>query len=564
MQIFLSYKKPIVCNENEKVWQNEWGGKIIFSHGTTAARGVAVLVAKDFYQYITNITTDDEGRIIIFDIKQDDVNITVAAIYAPNCDNPNFFKTLSVLLAERHEHKLIIGDFNLVMDVELDRENTYNNNNKARDEVENLCDQYCLKDLWRVWNEQRREFSWFKKGSYPMKASRIDFALVSGGIDQKVQTIQYLSSVFTDHRGVYLVLDPSPFHRGVGYWKFNNSLLCNKEFLQGMNIEINKVIASSSHKTSIEQWELLKVKMRQFSVEFSGAMASEHKLIISELSEKINDYESRLPLNRDETEILENTRLDLEEKTLERIKGVMFRSKAKWYAEGEKNSKYFFNLEKARYNGKTCYKLITDSGEEVTTPYEIIQEQKKFYSQLYQKDEQVNFSLVNNYGIFVPENIAKDQSCQLELSDLENAIKGMKNNKTPGEDGLPVDFYKVFWSQFRNVFYGMVKQCFVEECLHDSARMGILNLIPKANKDTRYVKNLRPITLLNVDYKIIEKAIANKMMPALEHIINKDQRGFMKDRRISVNIRKMLDIMHQVEKDDLEAVVLSLDFVKCF
>ena len=54
------------------------------------------------------------------------------------------------------------------------------------------------------------------------------------------------------------------------------------------------------------------------------------------------------------------------------------------------------------------------------------------------------------------------------------------------------------------------------------------------------------------------------MIPALPKIIHTDQRGFMKDRRISVNIRKMLDIMHQAEKDDLEAVILSLDFVKCF
>ena len=82
--------------------------------------------------------------------------------------------------------------------------------------------------------------------------------------------------------------------------------------------------------------------------------------------------------------------------------------------------------------------------------------------------------------------------------------------------------------------------------------------------EIRYVKNLRPITLLNTDYKVIEKAVANKMIPALEHIIHNDQRGFMKDRRISVNIRKMLDIMYLAEKQDLEAVVLSLDFVKCF
>ena len=92
----------------------------------------------------------------------------------------------------------------------------------------------------------------------------------------------------------------------------------------------------------------------------------------------------------------------------------------------------------------------------------------------------------------------------------------------------------------------------------------VLNLIPKANKDSRLIKNLKPITLLNTDYKIVEKAIANEMIPALEYIISRNQRGFMKDRKISVNIRKMLDIIHLAKTQDLEAVVLSLDFVKCF
>ena len=140
----------------------------------------------------------------------------------------------------------------------------------------------------------------------------------------------------------------------------------------------------------------------------------------------------------------------------------------------------------------------------------------------------------------------------------------MNNNKTPGQDGIPEDFYKVFWTKIKELFMEMLHESYNTKKLHQTARQGILNLIPKQNKDTRQIKNLRPITLLNTDYKIIEKAIANKMMPALKEIINKDQRGFMKDRRISVNIRKMLDIMQHAEKEDLEAVVLSLDFVKCF
>ena len=179
-------------------------------------------------------------------------------------------------------------------------------------------------------------------------------------------------------------------------------------------------------------------------------------------------------------------------------------------------------------------------------------------------DEDVSFTLTNKTGIKVPELLKEQQNIQITMSDLAIAVKAMRNNKTPGEDGIPVDFYKVFWCKIKDVFYSMVLESYEKEMLPGSLRKGILNLIPKPKKDSRFIKNLRPITLLNTDYKVVEKAIANKMLPALEHIISQDQRGFMKNRRISVNIRKMLDIIHQAKVEDLEAVVLSLDFVKCF
>ena len=230
----------------------------------------------------------------------------------------------------------------------------------------------------------------------------------------------------------------------------------------------------------------------------------------------------------------------------------------------KKNTKYFYALEKAKYNAKTCYSIINEQGNETQDQKEILQVQQAYYKKLYQEDKDVSFNLENKYGISVPVEIHGEQSSQLTIIDLQEAIKGMKNNKTPGSDGIPIDFYKVFWTILKEPFYDMMVYTYDEQQLHTTAREGILNLIPKSNKDTRLIKNLRPITLLNTDYKIIEKAIANKMIPALTDIIHKDQRGFMKDRRISVNIRKLLDIMQQTEAEDMEAVVLSLDFVKCF
>ena len=62
-------------------------------------------------------------------------------------DTPTFFRKLGQLLRQRSEHKIIVGDFNLVLDVEMDRENTYYNNNRSRDELLEIADEFCMVDI---------------------------------------------------------------------------------------------------------------------------------------------------------------------------------------------------------------------------------------------------------------------------------------------------------------------------------------------------------------------------------------------------------------------------------
>ena len=352
----------------ESVWKNEWGGEAFFSHGTTAARGVAIFTSKSIASKISKVEIKEDGRLIIVDLKENGVNLTIVSLYAPNEDIPEFFTKIIEKLRNRQEHKIIIGDFNLALDVDMDRLNTYNNNNKALTEVENMMDEFYLKDIWRTYNGNMREYSWIKRGSIPTKASRIDYALVSAGIDQKVEMIQYISSIKTDHRGVYLMIDLEPFERGKGFWKMNTSLLQEHNYISQMNEDLERTIKAAALKKPIELWETIKKRIKTTTINYCRNRSSEERLIISQLSEKVNEYESNLPLNLADSNLLEATKEELEEKTFERIKGVMFRSKVKWYEEGERSSKYFYALEKAKYNAKTCFKLIKDDGSEVSTP----------------------------------------------------------------------------------------------------------------------------------------------------------------------------------------------------
>ena len=101
----------------QTIWENEWGGKIYFSHGTQASKGIALLIKKDFVHSISNVKIDEDGRFIVVDLTLNQEVISVLALYA-NEDNPNFFMKLASLMRERSEHKIVLGDYNLTLNVQ--------------------------------------------------------------------------------------------------------------------------------------------------------------------------------------------------------------------------------------------------------------------------------------------------------------------------------------------------------------------------------------------------------------------------------------------------------------
>ena len=87
----------------------------------------------------------------------------------------------------------------------------------------------------------------------------------------------------------------------------------------------------------------------------------------------------------------------------------------------------------------------------------------------------------------------------------------MECNKTPGSDGLPADFYKVFWNDIADYFLKSINYAYQTGQMSITQRRGIVKLIPKKDAELYLTKNWRPISLLNCDYKIAAKAIANRL-----------------------------------------------------
>ena len=116
----------------------------------------------------------------------------------------------------------------------------------------------------------------------------------------------------------------------------------------------------------------------------------------------------------------------------------------------------------------------------------------------------------------------------LTARECVESLKNMESNKTPGTDGIPVEFYKVFWNDIKPFFFASINASRTKGLLSISQRRGLLTLIPKKDKALCYIKNWRPISLLNCDYKIAAKSIANRIKRTLPSVINSDEARFQK------------------------------------
>ena len=99
----------------------------------------------------------------------------------------------------------------------------------------------------------------------------------------------------------------------------------------------------------------------------------------------------------------------------------------------------------------------------------------------------------------------------------------MNNNKSPGNDGFTVEFYCTFWPVLGDIIVVALNEAYDKGSLSTSQKQGIITLIEKEGKDAVYIQNYRPITLLNVDYKIISKVLASRIKNVLGEIIHHDQ-----------------------------------------
>ena len=563
--------------EIENTWRQEWDGDIIFSHGSKHSKGTIIMFHKKLDFKIIKTEVDVDGRYVLCQLEIQGETFVCLNIYAPNTmheKQPFFSKlmnTLQNLNVSSSDKIIIAGDWNSIQDVEFDKKGgNVNAGETVTESMNDLVNFMELADIWRVINPTTKRFTFRQKK--PLIQSRLDYFYISHELQDYVYRADIIPSIWSDHSGILIEIKHLPeVERGKGHWKFNNSLLKDDKYVKDMTENLNEWLGQY-HKMKDKRviWELLKYHIRKFTMTFSSVKKLDKIKHEKELAIRLSVLEQNLT---DKTTLYEeylNVKNELKIIEMEKIDGMILRSKCKFVEEGEKSSKFFYGLEKTNYVKKHMRKLTVNNGDIITDQKQILHEQKTFYENLYsskrQKDTILDFDVFLNDPSLPRLSASQKNDCEVEitLDECKESLKTFDKNKSPGTDGITVEFYDKFW----HILGKPMVDCFVHafECgeLSSSQKQAIITLLEKQGKDRQFIKNWRPISLLNHDYKILTKALSIRLKKVLPTIIHPNQSAYVEGRYMGDSIRLIQDVMEYTKLHNKSGMLLLIDFQKAF
>ncbi len=524
-----------------------------------------------------------KGRAQVIKIKLNDVNdkiLNVVNVYAPNLaiERGEFFHKLASEIEPyslRGEDLTIVGDFNVVTNEKdrLSRGRKYVQDKTGVD-LNNIMSKLNMFDTWRRLNPDKIEFSWHCFNSVNPEnssASRIDKIYASKGLLPYVMSCVAVPRSVSDHSPIILgVHNIDLVEKGKGLWKMNCEILKNPIF----NREVEILWNDFCENKPLEQdkllgwWDDFKAQVGNLARKIGKGRAKLKNFTLNKLQgEFAKDVESfdKNPSNDLVKKILD-IKSSLEEIEKEKLNGERVRAKVKWHEEGEKSSKYFLSSEVYRAKNKLIAGLKNPAGDVISDSKGMLELGVNFYSELYRSGEvdlHAQSKFVDNLNLKLSEE--EKNSCESEMSKEEvlNALKSFKNNKSPGSDGIPKEFYIHFWEILGEAFTDLLNACHDIGELPESMRLAILILLYKDGlKDE--LKNWRPISLLNTDYKAMARVLSNRMRKVIGSVIRPDQTCGVPGRFIHENIIFTQDCIIYANKENKPLAIVSIDMTKAF
>ena len=207
------------------------------------------------------------------------------------------------------------------------------------------------------------------------------------------------------------------------------------------------------------------------------------------------------------------------------IEGILVHSRAEWLEEGERPTRYFFQLQSSNAQRRKISSIHNSFSTEVSSQDEIEQAHVDFYSSSF-SEEPVDMVFQDDLLSSLSGQLSPHQSSLCEgtmtIYEISFAVENMNMNKSPGPDGLTVEFYCKFWDILAPHLVLVFNSSFEAGEMCESMKTSNTHVIYKKG-DRKSLKTWRPRPLINVDYIICSKAISIRLSKVLKFFVDPDQ-----------------------------------------
>jgi Reverse transcriptase (RNA-dependent DNA polymerase) len=456
---------------------------------------------------------------------------------------------------------VICGDFNCIID-----------NADTRGATKNFC--YGLKQLTIALNlkdiislRNEKKFTFVRGPS----ASRLDRFYVSLNFVSNVLGSQTVPVAFSDHHAVLLKIKIDScdlaINYGFGHWKISPALLLHQEILQEFEIKVQQLKTYNAYRANIITWWMNNFKngakfffknkiinynrevMREKQFHYQSLLYFSDRLMEGQNVEADLAY-AKSKLITIEKQKLETLRLTLKQNVL---------------VEDERINVYQIVSKK---NERTSITELYHEGVKIESQSGIKQVIEGHFRNLLgspPRPREENFSTLD----YINTSLSLAQSNQLmqpiTRDEIEKTLIQCQKKKSPGPDGLNYEFYiknfNVLGDDLVHIFNNFLEN---PRSIPKKFSEGAIILIPK-NKNIATIEDLRPISLLNCDYKLFAKILANRISKILHTIIGEGQSACLKGKSCIGNLMKIRNLISSLQRSKRTKIaIMSLDLQKAF
>uniref|UniRef100_A0A670KLE6 Reverse transcriptase domain-containing protein n=1 Tax=Podarcis muralis TaxID=64176 RepID=A0A670KLE6_PODMU len=464
-----------------------------------------------------------------------------------------------------------MGDMNGVVSTYMDKSQNQNLTKDGRlpKTFFELTDNMDLIDIWRTRNPLGREGTFFSEAH--LSWTRIDQIWTTRGLAPKTIRVEICPKTCSDHNALKMELRLTP--AGSFRWKMNDTLFRDQEIVKKAQKTLKDYFEINLN-TSVEKrtiWDASKAVMRGFLIQQNTIKKKLWNGKKDKILEKIRDGERRLRSKPKSKEILREIKfhqaqyLKLINQEVEwKIKQMRQRS----FESANKCGKLLAWQLKKRQKLNYVTNLEVE-GKNIQKPGEIRKCFQKYFKKLYTQGPEEVFEMERFLKLNgLPELSQEKRSilnCKITQQEIEDAIQNMQLGKSPGPDGLTSKYYKILKDYLTLPLMEVCNQIMGGGRAPETWKEAFITLIPKVETEKTQLRNYRPISLLNVDYKIFADILASRLKKVLNEVIHKDQAGFLPGRHLFDNTRNIIDILELLQTNiNTKAVLIFIDAEKAF